>query len=199
MAKLNKRVCSNNQLTQNTKMCTQRNVSSASFCTELAYDAEAKLLQMLLPSADPRNMNLSGERVIDILQSGIPEVDPISFIEEYYGTSTGGTSSISTQGSINQSEGAAADTHKDKDHDQNEAISGEDLEQNSAFYQSVSSNLVREMENLYPFLHDVDLEATDQRDIPDDQPVQESQSGKQCIPSSPQLQKVFSHLKLSKI
>ncbi|XP_063961705.1 uncharacterized protein LOC135155690 isoform X4 [Lytechinus pictus] len=145
----------------------------------LAYDADAKQLQMLLPSADPRNMNLSGERVIDILQSGIPEVDPISFIEEYNGISTGGTSSISTQGSINQAEGAAADTHKH--HDQNEAISGEDLEQNSASYQSVSSNLVREMENLYPFLNDVDLEATDQSDVPDDQPVK-------CIPPSVQLQ-----------
>ncbi|XP_041468080.1 uncharacterized protein LOC121418324 isoform X2 [Lytechinus variegatus] len=153
----------------------------------LAYDAEAKLLQMLLPTADPRNMNLSGERVIDILQSGIQEVDPISFVEEHYGTSTGGTSSISTQGS-NQAEGAAADTHKD--HDQSEVICGEDLEQNSASYRSMSSNLFQEMENLYPFLHDVDLEATGQGYIPDDQPVKESQSGKQCIPSSPKLQKL---------
>ncbi|XP_063961709.1 uncharacterized protein LOC135155692 [Lytechinus pictus] len=143
---------------------------------------------MLLPTADPRNMKLRGEGVIDILESGIPEVDPISFVEEHYGTSTGGTSSISMQGSINQAEGAAADTHKD--HDQSEAISGEDLEQNSASYRSVSSNMVNEMEKLCPFLHDVDLEATDQNGIPDDQPVKESQSGKQCIPNSPQLQKL---------
>lgn len=185
----------------------------------LAYDGDAKLLQMLLPTADPRNMKLRGEWVIDILdpvkttRPGTAEkatqTDPTSSDEEDSGTSRRGTTLTARQGFHRPAKALEdLDTHPDQDHHGNQtprgATSGDGAEEHQLYYVdsvshvSLASNLEEEMENLYPFLREVTLGSTDLSNLPAitpepqiDQMVQKShvQFGKQCLPPNSKSQK----------
>nr|XP_054759929.1 uncharacterized protein LOC129266104 [Lytechinus pictus] len=192
----------------------------------LAYDGEAKLLQMLLPTADPRNMKLRGEWVIDILdpaKTSTPgtaekgtQTDPTSSDEDDSGVSGKDWTSIPRHGFDRQNFYGEIKSGKDLDtdwskHDQDErgnhvSKRGTDADTlvehqlecvGSASHASLASNLVEEMENLYPFLRDVTLGSVGLSNLPAitpkphiDQPVQKSRAksgkGRPSTSSKPQ-------------